>query len=109
MRRGPPTRISVRVASANGGGIETVIVDDSPGERRPRSFDELEERARTLQGRVSVETSPDGEGTAVRVTLPPYTARNVRVPAAMKYLLFVSKPTGYELRERDGELPQVGA
>jgi hypothetical protein len=26
----------------------------------------------------------------------------------MAYLLFISKPTGYELRERDGELPQVG-
>jgi hypothetical protein len=26
----------------------------------------------------------------------------------VKYLLFVSKPTGYELRERDGELPAVG-
>jgi hypothetical protein len=25
-----------------------------------------------------------------------------------KYLLFVSKPTGYELRERDGEPPSVG-
>ena len=24
------------------------------------------------------------------------------------YLLFVSKPTGYELRERDGDLPAVG-
>jgi hypothetical protein len=27
----------------------------------------------------------------------------------VKHLLFVSKPTGYELRERDGELPAVGA
>lgn len=27
----------------------------------------------------------------------------------MKYLLFVSKPTGYELRERDGELPALGS
>ena len=27
----------------------------------------------------------------------------------MKYLLFVSKSTGYELRERDGELPAVGS
>jgi hypothetical protein len=27
----------------------------------------------------------------------------------VKYLLFVWKPTGYELRERDGELPAVGA
>ena len=26
----------------------------------------------------------------------------------MSYLLFVSKPTGYELRERDGEPPSVG-
>ena len=24
------------------------------------------------------------------------------------YLLFISKPTGYELRERDGDLPAVG-
>jgi hypothetical protein len=27
----------------------------------------------------------------------------------MKYLLFVGNPTGYELRERDGELPEVGS
>jgi hypothetical protein len=24
------------------------------------------------------------------------------------YLLFVWKPTGYELREREGELPEIG-
>jgi two-component system, NarL family, sensor histidine kinase UhpB len=75
VRRGPPTRISVRIASVNGGGVETLIVDDSPGERRRRSFDEIEERARTLQGQVAVETSPAGDGTAVRITLPPYTAQ----------------------------------
>jgi len=28
--------------------------------------------------------------------------------ASNGYLLFVSKPTGYELRERDGDLPAVG-
>ena len=28
--------------------------------------------------------------------------------AADGYLLFVSKPTGYELREQDGEPPAVG-
>ena len=27
----------------------------------------------------------------------------------MSYLLFIWKPTGYELREREGELPEVGA
>ena len=26
----------------------------------------------------------------------------------MSYLLFISKPTGYELRERDGEHPSIG-
>ncbi|MFL5981993.1 MAG: hypothetical protein ACJ74D_02960 [Gaiellaceae bacterium] len=26
-----------------------------------------------------------------------------------KYLLFVSKPSGYELREAEGEVPSVGA
>jgi signal transduction histidine kinase len=75
VRRGPPTRLSVRVTSVDGGGVETLIVDDSPGERRRRSFDPIDERARTLQGHVAVETSPDGEGTVVRVTLPPYTAQ----------------------------------
>jgi two-component system, NarL family, sensor kinase len=75
VRRGPPQRITVRVAPEEGGGVETVIEDDSPGERRRRSFDEIEERARTLHGQVAVETSPDGSGTAVRVTLPSYTAQ----------------------------------
>ena len=74
VRRGPPTRISVRITSTNG-GVETVIVDDSPGERRRRSFDAIAERAHTLQGHVAVEAGPDGEGTALRVTLPPYTAQ----------------------------------
>jgi hypothetical protein len=27
----------------------------------------------------------------------------------LKYLLFVWKPTGYELREREGDVPSVGA
>jgi hypothetical protein len=27
----------------------------------------------------------------------------------VSYLLFVWKPTGYELRERDGELPPLGS
>jgi hypothetical protein len=31
------------------------------------------------------------------------------VATAEKYLLFVWKPTGYELRERDGQLPSVGS
>jgi hypothetical protein len=29
--------------------------------------------------------------------------------AGGKYLLFIWKPSGYELRERDGDLPAVGS
>jgi signal transduction histidine kinase len=75
IRRGPPTRISVTIGERNGGAVETLITDDGSGERRQRVFEALEERARTLQGRVDVDRSSDEGGTAVRITLPPYTAR----------------------------------
>ena len=74
LRRGPPNRISIRVADAGDGHVETVIADDGAGERRRASYDEIEERARTLSGSVEVEPGPDG-GTAVRVVLPSYVAR----------------------------------
>jgi signal transduction histidine kinase len=74
IRRGPPTRIAIRVAEAEDGAIETVIADDGAGERRRASFDAIEERARTLSGRLHVDAGEDG-GTAVRVVLPPYVAR----------------------------------
>ena len=74
IRRGPPTRISIRVEQREDGGIDTVIADDGAGERRRASFDEIAERARAISGRFTVEAGDDG-GTAVRVTLPPYTAR----------------------------------
>src|SRR5581483_2999372 len=32
-----------------------------------------------------------------------------RIRAAMSYLVFISGPTGYELREHDGDPPSVGA
>lgn len=65
-----PSRIAVTVAE-NGNGFTTEIDDDGMGERRRGGIDELDERVRVLNGRVSVETSPDG-GTTVRVVLPPY-------------------------------------
>jgi signal transduction histidine kinase len=72
IRRGPPTWIDVKVEHGDGGRIETVIRDDAPGERRRRSYEALEERARTLSGRVFIEGG-DGDGTTLRVVLPPYT------------------------------------
>jgi nitrate/nitrite-specific signal transduction histidine kinase len=73
IRRGPPTRMSVRVGEA-AGGIEAVISDDAPGERRRASYDEIAERARSLNGRLSVDRGPSG-GTAVRIVFPPYRVR----------------------------------
>lgn len=73
IRRGPPTRISIRVLEHEDGSVETVIADDGAGERRRASFDDIEERARTMSGSLDVEASDDG-GTAVRVVLPPYVA-----------------------------------
>ena len=74
VRRGPPSRISISVAEKEDGTIEAVIADDGVGERRRASFDDIEERARTLSGRLEVEVGEDG-GTAVRVVLPAYVAQ----------------------------------
>ena len=74
VRRGPPTRVSVHVASTEEGGIETLIVDNAPGERRRASFEAIAERARTLSGELDVDQRDDG-GTRVVVRLPPYVAR----------------------------------
>jgi signal transduction histidine kinase len=73
IRRGPPARISVRVSEASG-SIEAVISDDAPGERRRASYEEIAERARSLSGRMRVESGKDG-GTVVRVLFPPYGVR----------------------------------
>jgi signal transduction histidine kinase len=72
IRRGPPSRISIRVEQVDG-EIATEIADDGTGERRRRSFEAIEERARTLNGRMTVGAGENG-GTAVRVVLPSYAA-----------------------------------
>jgi signal transduction histidine kinase len=70
LRRGPPSRISIRVEQVDG-EIATEIADDGAGERRRRSFDAIEERVRTLNGHMSVGAGENG-GTAVTVVLPWY-------------------------------------
>jgi signal transduction histidine kinase len=72
LARGSVTRISVRVAPVEA-GVETVVSDDGAGERRRRSFDSIAERARTLNGVLTIDSGDDG-GTTVRVVLPAYTA-----------------------------------
>jgi two-component system, NarL family, sensor kinase len=74
LRRGPPTRIGVRLAQTGDGGVEAVVADDADPERRRRSFEAIEERVRQIHGEIEVVVDED-HGTAVRVTLPPYTAQ----------------------------------
>jgi signal transduction histidine kinase len=71
VRRGPPHSLSVTMRQTGEGGVETTIADDAPGERRRSSLEELSERARTLNGFLTVHQGESG-GTTVRVVLPPY-------------------------------------
>jgi signal transduction histidine kinase len=73
VRRGPPESLSVTMRQTDDGGLETAIEDDAPGERRRRSLEELAERARTLNGVLTVDQGESG-GTTVRLVLPPYVA-----------------------------------
>jgi len=66
VRRGPPTRISVRVAREDGRFV-TTIEDDGAEERRREFFEILNERARTLSGRLTVEQE---HGTRIVLELP---------------------------------------
>src|SRR4051812_24251030 len=74
IRRGPPTRVTITVASGEDGSVDTVIADDGTGERRRATFDSIAERARTINGELHVEAGIDG-GTAIRIVLPHYVAR----------------------------------
>jgi two-component system, NarL family, sensor kinase len=73
IRRGPPTRVEVRIVTTAEGGIETIVADDAEPERRRRSLEFVEERVKQLHGSISVEA--DDAGTEVKVTLPSYATR----------------------------------
>jgi two-component system, NarL family, sensor kinase len=74
VRRGPPTRIAVRMTPTADGGLETCVSDDAEPERRRRSFEAIEERVKQLHGRIEVAAGAE-DGTRVVVTLPPYSTR----------------------------------
>ena len=67
IRRGPPTLFSVHVAPVEGSTLELTIHDNAPSERRRRSIEVLEERARTLGATLSVDHGDDG--TTMRIQL----------------------------------------
>ena len=68
IRRGPPTVFAVQARAGARGTLEVEIRDNAPGERRRRSVEVLEERARTL--RASLSVAGDDAGTTMRLTLP---------------------------------------
>ena len=70
IRRGPPQNFSVSVVELAGDALEATITDDAPSERRKRSIEVLEERARTLHAALTVEQAD--EGTTMRLVLPLY-------------------------------------
>lgn len=75
IMRGPPRHAVVRVGLSAEGGIEAVVSDDGPREKRLGNFEVLAERANTLNGRFEVEQG-ETDGTTVRVTLPAYVAQS---------------------------------
>jgi len=71
IRRGPPKTFGVRIAHRrDDDSLEVTIHDDAPGERRRRSIEALEERARTLHATLTFE-HPDA-GSTMRLVLPVY-------------------------------------
>jgi signal transduction histidine kinase len=73
IRRGPPTRVEVRVEPTEDGGLRTCVSDDAEPERRRRSFEAIEERVKQLHGTIGVDS--EESGTRVVVTLPSYATR----------------------------------
>jgi two-component system NarL family sensor kinase len=72
IRRGPPQTFSVTISGHGEQALAMTIRDDAPGERRRRSIEVLEERARTLHAALSV--SHDDAGSTLRLVLPTYAA-----------------------------------
>ena len=70
IRRGPPHTFSVRVSATDGERLEMTVHDDAPGERRRRSIEALEERARTLRATIAFDYT--NEGSTIRLVLPVY-------------------------------------
>jgi signal transduction histidine kinase len=71
IRRGPPKTFSVRITHRReDDSLEVTVHDDAPGERRRRSIEALEERARTLH--ASLTFAHEDAGSTMRLVLPIY-------------------------------------
>ncbi len=73
VRRGPPTKVSVKLRRTASDGVELEIADDGAPERRQAVIDGLAERAAELNG--SFAALREGDVTTIRLVLPPSAAR----------------------------------
>ncbi len=73
VKRGPLARIEIAVRPTQAGGIELVVADDGPPERRAAVLEALAERAGTLNGRFSSEVRHP-RGLTIRIDVPPAAA-----------------------------------
>jgi signal transduction histidine kinase len=73
MRRGTLTRVEISVRATDAGGVELIVADDGPPERRAAVLEALAERAATLNGRFSSEIRYP-RGSTVRIDVPPSAA-----------------------------------
>lgn len=74
VKRGAPTRIEISVRATPAGGVELVVADDGPPERRSAVLEALAERAATLNARFSSEVRYP-RGSTIRIDVPPSAAQ----------------------------------
>ena len=70
VRRGTLTRIEISLRATEAGGVELVVTDDGPPERRAAVLEALAERAATLNGRFTSEVRFP-RGSTLRIEVPP--------------------------------------
>jgi signal transduction histidine kinase len=70
VRRGSLTRIEISLRATETGGVELVVTDDGPPERRAAVLEALAERAATMNGRFTSEVRYP-RGSTLRIDVPP--------------------------------------
>jgi signal transduction histidine kinase len=70
VKRGPLTRIEISMRATEAGGLELVVSDDGPPERRAAVLEALAERAATLNSRFTSEVRFP-RGSTIRIDVPP--------------------------------------
>jgi signal transduction histidine kinase len=73
VRRGTPSRIEISLLPTATGGVELVVADDGPPERRATVLEALADRAATLNSRFSSEGRYP-RGSTIRIDVPPSAA-----------------------------------